>query len=174
MLEGGNEQLRGFFARHSLSTEGKEGDENLKKRYRTKAAQFYRNGIQKHVETVTETGLYRGRGASRRISKEWNQMAISASCQEAKTMKLWMMILAVAGQSMASLTGFISHSLNRIWPRASSFQPKQPPCYEYCCYYIPRRVPLNTEHRETLDHTTRSPNLKHRETLNPTNEIYLT
>jgi len=78
MLEGGNEQLHGFFARHLMSTEGDEGAENLKKRYRTKAAQFYRDGIQKHVETVTATGLYRGRGASRRISKERSKMAVSA------------------------------------------------------------------------------------------------
>mmetsp|Transcript_5112 Transcript_5112/g.8392 ORF Transcript_5112/g.8392 Transcript_5112/m.8392 type:complete len:203 (-) Transcript_5112:291-899(-) len=78
MLEGGNQQLDGFFERHSLSsTKGKEAAANLNKRYRTKAAKFYRDGIQQHVETVNETGLYRGRRASRRLSREKNQGAAS-------------------------------------------------------------------------------------------------
>ena len=77
MLEGGNEQLRNFFARHSMSTDSIDGAEILKKRYRTKAAKFYRDGILKHVETVAGSDIYRGRGASRRLSKERSQMTVA-------------------------------------------------------------------------------------------------
>ena len=79
MLEGGNEQLHNFFARHSMATDSIDGGEILKKRYRTKAAKFYRDGIQKHVETVAGTDVYRGRGASRVLSKERSQMVASPS-----------------------------------------------------------------------------------------------
>ncbi|KAI2494974.1 putative GTP-ase activating proteins for the small GTPase [Fragilaria crotonensis] len=74
MLEGGNDQLHHFFARHSMSTDSQDGAEILKKRYRTKAAKFYRDGIQKHVETVAGNEIYRGRQASRTMSKERGQM----------------------------------------------------------------------------------------------------
>lgn len=89
MLEGGNQQLGGFFERHSLSsTKGKEAAANLNKRYRTKAAKFYRDGIEKHVDTVTKTGLYRGRRASRRLSEEKRQMAADNSPEESSTKKV--------------------------------------------------------------------------------------
>jgi len=52
MLEGGNRQLAAFFERNKLSTT---------RRYFTKAAQFYRLGMQKHVEQVSQQGYYRGR-----------------------------------------------------------------------------------------------------------------
>jgi hypothetical protein len=74
MLEGGNDQLHNFFARHSMSTDSNDGAEILKKRYRTKAAKFYRDGIQKHVETVAGNDIYRGRRASRMLPKERSQM----------------------------------------------------------------------------------------------------
>jgi hypothetical protein len=79
MLEGGNEQLQGFFSRHSMVAELNQGADILTKRYRTKAAKFYRDGIEKHVEVIIETGLYRGRGASRRLSKERGQVATASS-----------------------------------------------------------------------------------------------
>jgi hypothetical protein len=78
MLEGGNQQLDGFFERHSLSSltgGSKAAAVNLDKRYRTKAAKFYRDGIQKHVDTVADTGLYRGRKVSRRLVEEKRQVA---------------------------------------------------------------------------------------------------
>lgn len=75
MLEGGNEQLHHFFARHCMSSESNDRAEILKKRYRTNAASFYREGIQKHVETIADVGMYRGRRASRRLSKERNLVA---------------------------------------------------------------------------------------------------
>lgn len=87
MLEGGNQQLDGFFARHSLSTRGgtKAAAVILDKRYRTKAAKFYRDGIQKHVDTVADTGLYRGRKVSRRLSEEKRQMMAQQSPEQQRS-----------------------------------------------------------------------------------------
>jgi hypothetical protein len=65
MLEGGNQQLSGFFERHALSVSGEHAEDNLRKRYKTKAAQFYRLGITEHVSRVAEAP-YRGREATRR------------------------------------------------------------------------------------------------------------
>lgn len=76
MLEGGNDQLQGFFTRHHLSQEALT--ENPKKtnsisaenvtqlRYRTKAAQFYRQQLDLHAERVLAAGPYRGRESARR------------------------------------------------------------------------------------------------------------
>jgi hypothetical protein len=61
MLEGGNEQLDSFFHRHAMS-------DMMGKRYKTKAARFYREHLGKHVSTVKESGVYKGREASRRSS----------------------------------------------------------------------------------------------------------
>jgi len=66
MLEGGNEQLRGFFARHRLAVEGDNAAENLRKRYWTKAASFYRDGMEKHVTSLANLERYQGRHASRK------------------------------------------------------------------------------------------------------------
>eukprot|EP00568_Trieres_chinensis_P002050 CAMPEP_0183309230 /NCGR_PEP_ID=MMETSP0160_2-20130417/24605_1 /TAXON_ID=2839 ORGANISM="Odontella Sinensis, Strain Grunow 1884" /NCGR_SAMPLE_ID=MMETSP0160_2 /ASSEMBLY_ACC=CAM_ASM_000250 /LENGTH=234 /DNA_ID=CAMNT_0025473225 /DNA_START=50 /DNA_END=751 /DNA_ORIENTATION=- len=59
MLEGGNEQLAGFFQRHSLSptaaafpAQGGAVDEIVRNRYRTKAALFYREQLSLHVGRV--------------------------------------------------------------------------------------------------------------------------
>ena len=77
MLEGGNDQLRGFFTRHHLSEEALT--ENPKKttnmsptnvtqlRYRTKAALFYRQQLDLHAERVLAAGPYQGRELSRRL-----------------------------------------------------------------------------------------------------------
>lgn len=65
MLEGGNQQLGAFFDRHALSTSGENAMLNLSKRYKTKAAKFYRIGIDEHVSHVAETP-YEGREATRR------------------------------------------------------------------------------------------------------------
>jgi hypothetical protein len=62
MLEGGNEQLDSFFHRHAMSG-------MMNKRYKTKAARFYRENLGKHVSTVKEAGVYQGREASRRSSQ---------------------------------------------------------------------------------------------------------
>ena len=64
MLEGGNEQLNGFFHRHRLSTFGEQAIENLNKRYRTKAAKFYLIGLDQHVNKVALNG-FKGRNTSR-------------------------------------------------------------------------------------------------------------
>lgn len=61
MLEGGNEQLHSFFARHLLAIEGASAAENLRKRYWTKAASFYRDGMNQHVCKVAGMGRYQGR-----------------------------------------------------------------------------------------------------------------
>jgi len=90
MLEGGNDQLSAFFVRHSLSPGSAPGgtgngsapppaahpvvrsessgsvDEVVVKRYRTKAALFYRQNLAKHVDRVASEGEYRGREASRK------------------------------------------------------------------------------------------------------------
>jgi len=62
MLEGGNEQLRGFFRRHRM-----ESDDLVMraKRYHTKAARFYRKNLAKHVQQVANKGVYKGREAAR-------------------------------------------------------------------------------------------------------------
>lgn len=57
MLEGGNHQLRMFFERHDLM-------ENNANRYFTKAARFYRRGMDQHVEKLAKQP-YEGREASR-------------------------------------------------------------------------------------------------------------
>jgi hypothetical protein len=76
MLEGGNSQLYGFFSRHALSVEGcPDGNgkriitkENVTRlRYKTKAAEFYRQQMVQHVSKVLEHGRYRGRAQSRRL-----------------------------------------------------------------------------------------------------------
>mmetsp|Transcript_32874 Transcript_32874/g.50292 ORF Transcript_32874/g.50292 Transcript_32874/m.50292 type:complete len:242 (-) Transcript_32874:225-950(-) len=89
MLEGGNDQLSRFFERHSLGVCKQAGRENengssgwtsfrinkgeiepiVSRRYSTKAAQFYRQELGIHVERVMERGEYKGRKASREISK---------------------------------------------------------------------------------------------------------
>jgi Putative GTPase activating protein for Arf len=63
MLEGGNEQLDSFFRRHAMS-------DMLGKRYKTKAARFYREHLGKHVSTVKDLGVYQGREAFRRPSRQ--------------------------------------------------------------------------------------------------------
>ena len=77
MLEGGNGQLTTFFARHALSVDA--CPDNPKKsinrdnvtrlRYKTKAAQFYREQMELHVDAVLQSGPYRGREISRRLHK---------------------------------------------------------------------------------------------------------
>mmetsp|Transcript_25802 Transcript_25802/g.43872 ORF Transcript_25802/g.43872 Transcript_25802/m.43872 type:complete len:237 (+) Transcript_25802:164-874(+) len=67
MMEGGNQQLGDFFSRHALSADGANGDSNLRKRYLTKAAKFYQQGIDRHICQVVSDGLYRGREVYRKI-----------------------------------------------------------------------------------------------------------
>lgn len=68
MLEGGNDQLGKFFARHEMhgSSPSNRSADMMCKRYKTKAALFYRTNLQKHVEQVAESGVYEGREAARR------------------------------------------------------------------------------------------------------------
>jgi len=61
MLEGGNEQLQSFFERHRMGN----GSPASSRRYLTKAAQFYRTHLSKHVDAVSESGAYQGREKSR-------------------------------------------------------------------------------------------------------------
>ena len=76
MLEGGNNQLANFFHRHSLSPKpqtdsGSNDSPNTycmtlyEKRYKTKAAQYYRENLSKHVQTIISNGEYKGREAAR-------------------------------------------------------------------------------------------------------------
>jgi Putative GTPase activating protein for Arf len=57
MLEGGNGQLRDFFERHHLG----KSSPMVKQRYHTKAAQFYKIHLAKHVQSVADGGVYLGR-----------------------------------------------------------------------------------------------------------------
>ncbi|GAX17126.1 hypothetical protein FisN_5Hh512 [Fistulifera solaris] len=74
MLEGGNEQLSTFFVRHALTVEDCVVKKNkainkenvIRLRYKTKAAQFYRQQMQLHATSVLESGPYRGREMARR------------------------------------------------------------------------------------------------------------
>jgi hypothetical protein len=59
MLEGGNYQLAQFFARHDMK-------DMPDRRYKTKAARFYRENLGKHVQQVKGMGFYPGREATRR------------------------------------------------------------------------------------------------------------
>mmetsp|Transcript_25025 Transcript_25025/g.42622 ORF Transcript_25025/g.42622 Transcript_25025/m.42622 type:complete len:192 (-) Transcript_25025:203-778(-) len=65
MMEGGNGQLGDFFGRHELESFGPKGRANLWKRYHTKAARFYRSGMDDHTNRVLSLGYYQGRAASR-------------------------------------------------------------------------------------------------------------
>ena len=87
MLEGGNYQLSSFFDRHALTqqscppngattttttndTTTKITRENVTRlRYKTKAALFYRNNMEQHVQTILANGPYRGREVSRQNYK---------------------------------------------------------------------------------------------------------
>ena len=71
MLEGGNKQLGDFFGRHKMTDQNDGKNMNgavppiIRKRYYTKAALFYRNGMKTHVHTILDKGSYQGRDASR-------------------------------------------------------------------------------------------------------------
>eukprot|EP00521_Asterionellopsis_glacialis_P007663 CAMPEP_0195287898 /NCGR_PEP_ID=MMETSP0707-20130614/4777_1 /TAXON_ID=33640 /ORGANISM="Asterionellopsis glacialis, Strain CCMP134" /LENGTH=241 /DNA_ID=CAMNT_0040347703 /DNA_START=257 /DNA_END=982 /DNA_ORIENTATION=- len=88
MLEGGNVQLQEFFQRHHLCptttttivdtqahqkmiAEGKllpsDNTNITNMRYKTKAAQFYRQQMALHVSKVLRSGEYKGREVSRRL-----------------------------------------------------------------------------------------------------------
>eukprot|EP00565_Helicotheca_tamesis_P005980 CAMPEP_0185734894 /NCGR_PEP_ID=MMETSP1171-20130828/23756_1 /TAXON_ID=374046 /ORGANISM="Helicotheca tamensis, Strain CCMP826" /LENGTH=173 /DNA_ID=CAMNT_0028405023 /DNA_START=399 /DNA_END=920 /DNA_ORIENTATION=+ len=94
MLEGGNQQLSQFFERHALGPAKKSRkhvqrscssgnfsndiDEVVDKRYKTKAAQFYREHLAVHVQRVAADGIYKGREAARRQSSSSNGKANSS------------------------------------------------------------------------------------------------
>lgn len=82
MLEGGNQQLEGFFSRHYLSTTSSssntttnttttKNDNNniLYNRYKTNAAKFYKEQLDLHVQRVIENGWYKGRQCNRELTK---------------------------------------------------------------------------------------------------------
>ena len=62
LLEGGNFQLAQFFARHDMK-------DIPDRRYKTKAARFYRENLGKHAQQVKGLGFYPGREASRRTAR---------------------------------------------------------------------------------------------------------
>lgn len=85
MLEGGNAQLSQFFRRHSLGPHDSENsstatvlskssgttrDDMVVTRYKTKAAKFYRENLEKHIERVKVNGEYKGREVSRKLKRE--------------------------------------------------------------------------------------------------------
>lgn len=61
MLEGGNQQLNGFFERHNLFKVDK---------YNTNAARFYRDNLSGHVTMVSELGKYEGREVTRQLTSK--------------------------------------------------------------------------------------------------------
>lgn len=73
MLEGGNRQLETFFERHALlpTSEGFQSpqlshDNISLMRYKTKAALFYRQKLEHHVQNLISRGPYQGRKRKRR------------------------------------------------------------------------------------------------------------
>jgi hypothetical protein len=86
MLEGGNDQLHGFFERHKM---GNTIQSMISKRYSTKAALFYSTHLKQHVETVAAFGSYQGRDAIRRKSQtvvsDRLQASASQSASQSKT-----------------------------------------------------------------------------------------
>ena len=87
MLEGGNDQLKTFFTRHALcenTHEEKVGkmitSENVTlMRYKTKAALFYRQQLEKHVRKVLDSWPYRGRAHSRGSNQQKRPLSKSSS-----------------------------------------------------------------------------------------------
>ena len=75
MLEGGNDQLRGFFDRHEMGN----STPAAVKRYHTKAALFYKTNLTKHIKFVSEAGQYRGREANRRRHSVANKKPIQCA-----------------------------------------------------------------------------------------------
>lgn len=66
MMEGGNDQLKGFFGRHQLL----DGSSSASaRRYQTKAAKFYREHLRQHVQNVSSSGEYAGRDAHRQCKQ---------------------------------------------------------------------------------------------------------
>jgi hypothetical protein len=63
MLEGGTEQLQQFYIRHGMG----QGTTAFHHRYQTKAARFYRQNMERHVQTICQLRAYMGRAASRKI-----------------------------------------------------------------------------------------------------------
>eukprot|EP00542_Grammatophora_oceanica_P011494 CAMPEP_0194039862 /NCGR_PEP_ID=MMETSP0009_2-20130614/11941_1 /TAXON_ID=210454 /ORGANISM="Grammatophora oceanica, Strain CCMP 410" /LENGTH=194 /DNA_ID=CAMNT_0038682817 /DNA_START=501 /DNA_END=1085 /DNA_ORIENTATION=- len=77
LLEGGNGQITEFFTRHKLCPKSHKGTKSngaitesnvTLMRYKTKAAQFYREQLGLHVGKVMTSGEYKGRAHSRRIA----------------------------------------------------------------------------------------------------------
>jgi hypothetical protein len=73
MLEGGNRQLSAFFQRHALGRECVEfqspqlNRSNIASmRYKTKAALFYRQQLDHHVQHLLQQGPYKGRKRTKR------------------------------------------------------------------------------------------------------------
>lgn len=83
MLEGGNKQLNDFFQRHDLpASHDTESDyidacaftypicispeQGARNRYKTNAAEFYRNNLAQHVMRIQEKGMYNGRESFRK------------------------------------------------------------------------------------------------------------
>lgn len=73
LLEGGNAQLANFFARHQLTvrTATRWTPATVPRlRYKTKAAVFYRQQMELHVQRLLDAGPYRGRERPGRGEKE--------------------------------------------------------------------------------------------------------
>jgi len=70
MLEGGNGQLKGFFARQKVSIDTSASA------YKSKAAKYYKKQLISHLDTIIETGVssYQGRAKrSERVVAETNK-----------------------------------------------------------------------------------------------------
>ena len=83
MMEGGNKQLSDFFERHALSEQSNSSsisnrlllsnkEKVTRRRYKTYAAQFYRNKLTEHVQNVSNRGIYQGREVWRSPIKKTN------------------------------------------------------------------------------------------------------
>jgi len=68
MLEGGNSQLKNYFAQHELSYQDKYRNANL--RYKTNTAQFYRDNLNQHAKILAFDGKYKGRKGLKDISSK--------------------------------------------------------------------------------------------------------
>ena len=73
MLEGGNDQLQTFYARHLMSD---NNSSIFHQRYQTKAAQFYRTNMDLHVRTIGKLEQWKGRVASRSNSQTIKRASI--------------------------------------------------------------------------------------------------
>ena len=100
VLEGGNEQFQNFMNRHQMG-----GSEMRCRRYKTKAALFYRTHLKKHVDKVAQAGVYQGREAARR--RRGSQGAYSIASTRSSDSSVEAAVVSASQKQSAPMTANI-------------------------------------------------------------------